>query len=482
MRILVVQRIVGAVIAMSGGLALPSLLLALWFDDGMAAVFVDSLLISVLIGFMLWLPVRRRREELRLRDGFLVVTSIWFLVAAACSVPFMLGTTQLSFTDAYFESVSGLTTTGATVLVGLENLPRSLLFYRQSLHFLGGMGIVILAVAILPMLRIGGSQLFRAESTGPIKDTRLTPRIAETAKALWLVYLGLNTACAIAYWIGGMGVFDAVTHAFATIATGGFGNYDASFARFDSPLLEAIAILFMFLGGINFALHFLAWRRASAAAYFSDPEVRTYFGIVVGFSLAIAVALWMHGAYPTLVESLRHATFHLVSNITTTGFTTTGFAQWPGYAPLLLILIAFIGGCSGSTSGGMKVVRIILLFRQGMREIAQLVHPRGRFVVKLGEVTVTGAVLAAVTGFCTLYVACFTVMTLALAATGVDLLSAFSAVATCINNMGPGLGVVAMGFRDVGDVGVWICSFAMLLGRLEIFTVLVLFTAAFWRE
>jgi trk system potassium uptake protein TrkH len=482
MRIFVVQRIVGVVIALASSVNLVPAALSWAWDEGIEHVFMESLLATLAVGFMLWLPVRHRREELRLRDGFLVVTLIWFLVGAACALPFMLGPTALSAPDAYFESVSGLTTTGATVLVGIENLPRSLLFYRQSLHFLGGMGIVILAVAVLPMLRIGGSQLFRAESTGPVKDTRLTPRIAETAKALWMVYVGLNAACAVAYWVGGMDVFDAITHAFATVATGGFGNYDASFAHFDSPLLESIAILFMFLGGVNFSLHFIAWRRATGSVYFADSEVRTYFAIVAGASLVTALALWLHGAYPGFMESLRHATFHLVSNITTTGFTTTGFVQWPGYAPLLLILIGFIGGCSGSTSGGMKVVRIVLLFRQGMREIAQLVHPRGRFVVKLGHVTVPGAVLAAVTGFCTLYVACFTALTLALAATGLDLLSAFSAVATCINNMGPGLSVVASNFRDVSDVGVWICSFAMLLGRLEIFTVLVLFTPAFWRE
>lgn len=482
MRIQVVQRIVGAVIALTGAISLPPIVLSLWYEDGITRVFVDSLFACLLVGLLLWLPVRKRHEELRLRDGFLVVTLIWFAVGAACAIPFVLGPTQMDVTDAYFESVSGLTTTGATMIVGIENLPRSLLFYRQSLHFLGGMGIVILAVAVLPMLRIGGSQLFRAESNGAVKDTRLTPRIAETAKALWLVYAGLNAACALAFWVGGMNGFDAVTHAFATVATGGFGNYDASFAHFDSSLLESIAVLFMFLGGINFALHFTAWRRASASLYFADSEVRAYFGIVVGGSVAIALAIWLHGVYPTFLESLRHAVFHLVSNITTTGFTTTGFATWPGYSPLLLILIGFVGGCSGSTAGGMKVVRIVVLFRQGLREIAQLVHPRGRFVVKLGQVTVPGAVLAAVTGFCTLYVVCFTMLTLALAATGLDLLSAFSAVATCINNMGPGLNSVTSNFREVSDTGVWICSFAMLLGRLEIFTVLVLFTPSFWRQ
>jgi trk system potassium uptake protein TrkH len=482
MRILVVQRIVGAVIALTGAISLPALGLSLLWDDGMAAAFLDSLTASVVAGLLLWLPVRRRREELRLREGFMVVTLIWVMASAVCAIPFMLGPSALGVADAYFEAVSGLTTTGATVIVGLDQLPRSLLFYRQSLQFFGGMGIVILAVAVLPMLRIGGSQLFRAESTGPIKDTRLTPRIAETAKALWLVYVGLTAACALAYWIGGMNGFDAVCHAFATVATGGFSSYDASFGKFDSPLLESIAILFMLLGGMNFGLHFLAWRRATANVYFVDTEVRAFFAIIVGATAVIAVAIWLQGAYPSFLESLRHAAFQIVSNITTTGFTTTGFAEWPGLAPLLLILIAFVGGCSGSTAGGMKVVRILLLFRQGLRELSQLVHPRGRFVVKLGGQTVSGAVLAAVTGFCTLYVACFTVLTLVMASTGLDLLSAFAAAAAAITNLGPGLGVVASSFRDVNDFGVWLCTFAMLLGRLEVFALLVLFTPAFWRE
>lgn len=482
MRFLVLQRIIGAVIALAGVLMLPPIALSLYDDDGVVMAFVETLVACLAIGLVLWFPVRNRREELRLRDGFVVTTSVWIIVAAMCALPFMLGPTRLSFTDAYFESVSGLTTTGATVIVGLDALPRSLKLYRQSLHFLGGMGIVILAVAILPMLRIGGSQLFRAESTGPVKDTKLTPRIAETAKALWLVYVGLVGACAISFWVGGMNLFDAVGHAFATVATGGFGNYDANFGHFDSPLLESIAVLFMFLGGVNFALHFVAWHRATATVYFGDAEVRAYFAIIVAASAAIGLSLWLSGTFPTLIESLRHATFQLVSNITTTGFTTVGFTGWPGFAPLLLILIGFIGGCSGSTSGGMKVVRIVILFLQGVREIRQLVHPRGRFLVKLGHLSVPGAVLAAVTGFCTLYVACFTLLTLALAMTGVDLLSAFSAIATCINNMGPGLGLVAVHFQDIGDFGIWLCSFAMILGRLEVFTVLVLFTSTFWRE
>jgi trk system potassium uptake protein TrkH len=341
---------------------------------------------------------------------------------------------------------------------------------------------VVLAVAILPMLRIGGSQLFRAESTGPVKDTRLTPRIAETARALWLVYVGLNVVCALAFWAGGMTLFDAIGHAFSTVATAGFSTHDASFGHFNSPMLELIAVFFMFIGGVSFALHYAAWHRASVAAYFADAEFRAYAGIAIAITAIVAFALYATGAFPTLFESARHGLFHTVSNITTTGFGTTGFYLWPGLSPMLLILIGFVGGCSGSTSGGMKVARVVMLWRQGAREILQLVHPRGRFVVKLGGMTVSGAVLAAVTGFCTLYVLSYVVMVLAVVATGVDLVTAWSAVAACLNNMGPGLGLAGAHMRDLNDVSIWICSFAMILGRLEVFTILVLFTPTFWRE
>ena len=241
-------------------------------------------------------------------------------------------------------------------------------------------------------------------------------------------------------------------------------------------------MLFMFLGGINFALHFGAWQRASGAPYFRDAELKAYFAIALSISALVAFDVYAHGVFPTFLESFRHAMFHTVSNMTTTGYTTTGFAGWPSFSPMLLVLIGFIGGCSGSTSGGMKVVRIMILFRQGAREVLQLIHPRGRFLVKIGGLSVPGSVLAAVTAFCTLYVFSYVVMALALAATGVDLVTAWSAVAACINNMGPGLGAVSVHFRDLNDASVWVCSFAMILGRLEVFTVLVLFTPAFWKE
>jgi trk system potassium uptake protein TrkH len=482
MKIRAIQRVTGALTAASAGVIVPSLLLAWWWDESTEAMFARCLAATLVLGLGLWYPARHAHDELGVREGFLVTTIAWLLVSATCALPFLWGPTHLSLADAVFESVSGLTTTGATVLSGLDQLPRSVLFYRQSLNFLGGVGIIILAVAILPMLRVGGSQLFRAETTGPVKDNKLTPRVAETARALWRVYLGLNIACAVAYWIGGMPWFDAVCHAFSTVATGGFSIHDQSLGYYHSTLIENIAMLFMFLGGINYALHYRAWRRASLDGYFADAEVKAYFAITLGLAVVVAIGVYANGNYDTLAAAFHEGLFQTVSNLSTTGLTTHSYANWGSFVPMLLIMMGFVGGCSGSTAGGMKVARVVMLFRQGAREIQQLIHPKGRFVVKLGGISVTGAVLAAVTGFCTLYCFSYVVMALALSASGVDWVTAWSAVAVCINNMGPGLDGIAERFHNFNDASIWVCSFAMILGRLEVFTVLVLFSPTFWRE
>lgn len=482
MRLFAIQRILGAIVGLSALVSVPPMAVALWFDEPTVTVFLDSFLVSLAIGGLLWWPVRRVEYQLRLRDGFLIVTLSWVLASLVAAVPFMLAEPHLSFTAAVFEAVSGLTTTGATMIVGLDSLPRSVLFFRQSLNFYGGMGIVILAVAILPMLKVGGMQLFRAETTGPQKDSKLTPRIAETAKALWLVYVGLNVLCALAFWLAGMDLFDAIGHALATLATGGFSTHDAGFGYWNSALIDVIATFFMLLGGINFGLHYFAWRRATTGHYLADSELRAYLGIAVATSLAVAVALWAGGAFGGFWNSLRHAAFQVVSNMTTTGFTTTGFVEWPLFAPLLLIMISFVGGCSGSTAGGMKVARVLMVVRQGLREVKQLVHPKGQFLVKMGGKRVSESIVLSVSGFCTLYILSYLAMTLLLAATGEDIVTSFSAVATAMNNLGPGLGKVAAHFREMSDPGVWVCSFAMILGRLEVFSVLVLLTPHFWRE
>ncbi|MCI1711119.1 MAG: TrkH family potassium uptake protein [Chiayiivirga sp.] len=483
MRFQAILRILGAITALTSLFALPPLLLAVALDEQEAIeAFVDSFLAAAVPGFLLWWPLRKVKYELRLRDGFFITTGIWVLVSLVSAIPFVLAPPNMNYTDAVFEAVSGFTTTGATTIVGIDALPRSVLLYRQSLNFYGGMGIIVLAVAILPMLKVGGMQLFRAESTGPGKDSKLTPRIAETAKALWLIYFGLNVLCALAFWIGGMSLFDAVCHALSTIATAGFSTHDAGFGFWDSTLLDAIATVFMFVGGVNFALHYVAWRRASFDSYLGDSELRAYAVIIGVVTLAVTLVLWATRSFDGPGESLRHAAFQTVSNVTTTGFMTTGFVTWPSFAPLLLILIGFIGGCSGSTTGGLKVARVLMSVRQGLREVKQLVHPRGQFLVKMGGRRVSESIVLSVGGFVTLYLLSFIVVMLMLAGIGIDPVTAFSAAATCINNLGPGLGAVAIHFGDMSDAGVWICSFAMILGRLEVFAVLVLFTPGFWKE
>ena len=476
------QRIFGAIIALSAMISLPPLLLAWWWNEPPVIAFLESFLIAGVAGFLLWFPVRDARYEMRLRDGFLVVTGVWVIACLVAALPFMLTAPYLSYTDAVFEAASGLTTTGATVITGLETMPRSLLVYRVLLNYFGGMGIVVLAVAILPMLRIGGSQLFRAETTGPQKDSKLTPRIADTAKALWLIYTGLVMLCALAYWAAGMSLFDAITHAIPTVATAGFANYDASFGHWDSSLIHWLAIFFMMVGGINFGLHWYAWRRATLGHYRADSEAKSFLWICAVVSLVITATVWLGGRFTDPLEALRHATFQVVSNITTTGFVTTGFADWPGMAPLALLMVAFIGGCAGSTSGGMKVARVQMVVRQGIRELKQLVHPKGQFLVKMGDKRVSESVVISVAGFCTLYILAYLLMTLALAADGVDIVTAFSAVAACLNNLGPGLGEVSSNYLGLSDFSIWVLSFAMVLGRLEVFTLLVLLTPQFWRD
>ena len=481
-RLKAILRVFGAVSALSSLIILPSLLLAIFLQEATLIPFIEGMLPPLLVGSLLWFTFRHNTYELRLRDGFLITGGIWFIASLVTAIPFYKALPGVSFTDAVFESVSGLTTTGATILTGLDYMPRSLLFYRASLNFFGGMGIVILAVAVLPMLKIGGMHLFKAESTGPMKDNKLTPRIAETARTLWKVYLGLNIACAFAYWFGGMNFFDAVTHALSTIATGGFSTHDASFGYWNSELLDIIATVFMMLGGISFSMHWYAWRAATVSHYQANSELRGYIAIIAVFSVIVALYLLAWGTFSSFAQALRYGAFQVVSSITTTGFVTTGFVHWPGMLPLLLIMLGFIGGCSGSTAGGMKVARVQMVVRQGLRELKQLVHPKAQFLVTMGGKRVSESVVISVAGFCALYITVYLMMLLLLAADGVDIETAFSSVAACLNNMGPGLGKSAHDFRAMSDFSSWVLSFAMIVGRLEIFTILVLFTPQFWQE
>ena len=480
-QIQVVQRVVGALLTLFSASMLTPVLVGLLYRDGASLPFLGAFLATLATGLALFLPVRGLRGQLRLRDGFVVVVLFWAVLGIFGGLPFLLyAPLELSVAAAIFESMSGLTTTGATLIVGLDSLPHSILFYRQQMQWLGGMGIIVLAIAVLPMLGIGGQQLFRAETPGISKD-KLTPRIAQTAKALWYIYLGLTVACATAYALAGMGVFDAITHAFSTVAIGGFSTHDNSIGYFDSSLIEMIATVFMFVSGANFALHFAAVRNLDARSYVADEEFRVYAAILAALTVVTAGYLFLAGASGA-TDSFVNGIFHVVSIGTTTGFTSEAYFEWPTFLPVLLLFASFVGGCTGSTGGGMKVLRVLLLFKQGQRELRRLLHPNAKIMVKIGGKAMSNPMIDIVWGFFAAYVALLTIMLLLLMAAGLDQESAFSAVVACLNNLGPGLGVVAANYSTLGDFELVVLSVAMLFGRLEIFTLLVLFTPAFWRR
>lgn len=476
-----VQRVVGLLLVFLSLSFVPPLLFALGSHDGAGHAFFASLLIVLSIGLAMYLPVRHSRRELRVADGFLVVFACWASVSLAGSLPFIL-VLDATAADAVFETVSGITTTGATVFTGLENLPVSILWYRAQIQWLGGLGIIVLAVAILPMLRIGGMKIYRAEVTGPVKENRLTPRIAETAKALWVIYLGITAICALALWAAGMSLFDAVTHSFTALATGGFSNYDASIGWFNSPLIEWILIFFMFIGGMNFALHYLALRGASMQIYFRDTELRTYTLLTLLLCVLIAMSLWLAEHTPVFWHSLRVATFQTVSYMTTTGFGTSDVSLWPGTLPLLIILVSTLGGCAGSTTGGFKTVRVYLVTKQGLRELRRLIHPRAVLPLKFGGRQIGDDVANAIWGFVSLYMVSVVILTFLVASLEDDIVTAISVVFSAINNLGPALGKASANWAGLTDASKWLLSFAMLLGRLEIFTVLVLLTPTYWKH
>jgi len=483
MNLSAVQRILGLMLMMFSLTMLPPVGVSIGYDDGHWQPFVVSFLVVASLGVLLWLPVRRSAADLRLRDGFLVIALFWMFLGVAGATPLLISDVpDLSVTDAVFEAVSGFSTTGATVIVGLDHLPKSILYYRQQIQWLGGMSIIVLAVALMPMLGIGGMSLIKADTPGPIKDQRLTPRITQTARALWAVYVLLTVLCAAGYWLAGMDVFDAIGHAFSTISTAGFSPYDASLGHFDSAAVDAVATVFMFAGGVSFALHFSVLRRQDPRLYARDTEFLAFFWLIAVIIVLATCYLWLMGEFRTLAESLRHAAFHVVSVHTGTGYTTTGFAHWPGALPALLMMLTFIGGCAGSTTGGMKVIRWTIVFRQGVAELKRLVHPSAEIPVKLAGRPVPERVIMGVAGFFAMYLVVFAVLMLMMMMLGLDQVTAWSAIASAINNVGPGLGEVAVTFRDVPDGAKWISVIAMVAGRVEIFTMLLLLTPAFWER
>jgi trk system potassium uptake protein TrkH len=482
MQIKVVLRVLGLLLSIFSATMLVPALVSLGYRDGSAQSFFSGFLLTLFIGLITYLPLRNHRAQIKLRDGFVIVVMFWTVLGLFGAIPLYLDeTVNLTIAQSVFESMSGFTTTGATVIVGLDSLPEGILMYRQLVQWLGGMGIIVLAVAILPLLGIGGGmQLFRAETPGPQKE-KITPRVADTAKILWYVYLFLTLICMVCYWVAGMPLFDAIGHSFSTVAIGGFSTHDASIGHYNSDAIEMIAVVFMLISGVNFALHYLTWRTWSLRIYLEDSEFKVYILLLVVLS-AVTISYLYLTETTDFRSSFFHGLFQVVSIATTTGFTTAEYFNWPGFLPVLLLFASFVGGCAGSTGGGMKVIRVLLLFKQGYRELTRMVHPAAVVPVKVGRKSMPPRVIDAVWGFFATYVVVFALLLLLLMATGLNQETAFSAVVACLNNLGPGLGDISLNYSSLDSIQLSLLCFAMLLGRLEIFTLLILLTPVFWRK
>ena len=482
--LLSVFRILSLIVGIFGTTMLAPIAISWWRHEAAETVFDEAFVLTVTTGAVLWWLARHHTRELSTRDGFLLVVLTWTLLPAAAALPLWLYLPGMSFTDAYFEAVSGLTTTGATVISGLDALPYSINFWRMLLVWLGGMGLIVLAVAILPLLGVGGRQLFKAEAPGPMKDSKLTPRMAQTAKGLWAVYGLISIACVLSLHWAGMTWEDSVVHMFTTMGLGGFSTHDQSFAYWDSVRIESVTIFFMALAGLNFATHFVALRERRLSAYVEDPEFRWYLYVLFGSVGALAVYLYANGAYPSLSEALRFAAFNTVSIATTTGFANTDYSLWPVFAPFWMLFLCSFVTCAGSTGGGIKMMRAIILYKQVFRELLRSLHPSAVSPIKFGSEAVSSQILFAVLAFGFIYMVVLVTLTLLMVLSGLDPVTAFSAVVACVNNTGPGLGQVgpATTYAVLNDFQTWVCTFAMLLGRLEIFTLLVVLSPYFWRK
>lgn len=478
-----VYRAMGMITMLFGLTMLAPLILSYVTNDGAQAAYDEAFALTMLCGAFLWYRYRRCKRELNIRDGFLMVVLVWTVLPGFAAIPLMLQL-GISHTDAYFEAVSGLTTTGATVLSNLDTLPMSINLWRHQLVWLGAMGLIVLAVAILPMLGIGGRQMFKAETPGPMKDSKLTPRIAETAKGLWTVYILVTICCLFAYRWAGMSWFDAVCHTFSTMGLGGFSTHDASFGYFGSSRIEAVAIVFMLIAGMNFATLFLAVSGRSLTPYVRDPEAQWFVGITLISIVIVGTYVWKDGIYGDVDTAMRHAAFNVVSIATTTGYASVDYALWPIFAPLWMLFLSSFATSAGSTGGGIKMMRALLLYKQVYRELLRAMHPNAVYNIRIGGQVAPQSILFAVLSFGFMYMVSIASLTLVLAFTGLDIVSAFTAVVASVNNTGPGLGLVGPSttYAVLEDFQTWVCIFAMLLGRLEIFTLLVVLTPAFWRK
>ncbi|WP_135711070.1 TrkH family potassium uptake protein [Actinobacillus porcinus] len=487
MHFLAIIRIVGILIMCFSVTMLLPAFVALVYGDGGGKAFFQSFVLSLAMGAILWWSCHSHKEELRSREGFLIVVAFWAVLGSLAAMPFMLFEyPDLTLASAFFEAFSGLTTTGATTIVGLDNLPKAILFYRQFLQWLGGMGIIVLAIAIIPLLGIGGMQLYRAEMSGPMKDQKMRPRIAETAKTLWFIYASLTILCALAYYWAGMSAFDAISHSFSTVSIGGFSTHDASIGYFNNTAVNLITVVFLLISACNFALHFRAFSSLKEGnifrIYSQDPEFRFFIAIQLFVMLLCTAVLVSHQYFENSWVDIEQAVFQAVSVSTTTGYTTSDFSQWPSFAPMLLIIASFIGGCAGSVGGGLRVARVLVLYLQGLRELKLFIHSNLVYPIKWGKQVLDNRIIGSIWAFFSAYILLFVICLLVVIACGVEPFNAFNAVLACMNNLGPGLGSVSSNFAGIPDSAKWVLSFAMICGRLEIFTLLVLFSPTFWKS
>lgn len=494
MQFLSIIRIVGILVMCFSFTMLVPAFVALIYGDGGGKSFLEAFVLTFSVGTVLWWLCRQHKYELRSREGFLIVVLFWVVLGSLGAVPFiLLENPDLNFSQSMFESFSGLTTTGATVITGLDNLPKAILFYRQFLQWLGGMGIIVLAVAIIPLLGIGGMQLYRAEMPGPLKEQKMRPRITETAKALWLIYVSLTALCALAFWLAGMNAFDAIAHSFATVAIGGFSTHDASIGYFNSDIINYITVFFLLISACNFALHFALLdqyqgrykgqaKKHILGLYWRDYEFRFFILVQLSLFLICFVVLFLYRYFDDVQTTFSQALFQSVSLSTTAGFTTNDFSAWPSFLPLLIVLASFIGGCAGSTGGGLKMFRVLLLYLQGKREVHRFIHPNVIQPIKLGKHVLSERIVDGVWAFFSAYFFVFIVCWIATIACGMETFDALNAVIATMNNLGPALGTVSSNFVHVPDSAKWVLTFAMVCGRLEVFTLLVILSPAFWRD
>ena len=464
----------------SGTLLIP-IAVSMIFNDNNLMTFVYSFFIILVVASILYFPNIGINEtaDIKTKEGFLIVVSFWVVLSFFGSIPFIMDTQlSLNFVDALFESISGWTTTGATIITNIDDLSPSILIYRQMLQWLGGMGIVVLALAVLPMLGIGGMQLYKAESTGPIKDNKISPRIAETAKNLWSIYIGLTLLCAIAYYVAGMSLFDAIAHSFSTIAIGGFSTHNLSIAYFNNPLIEIFCMIFMFLSALNFVLHFMSFRHKDLSIYAKDSEFKSYVFIIFLF---IFISFIFINSGNSNEINFRHLMFQIISFATTSGFTSTSFNSWPSFIIVMLITVSFIGACTGSTGGGIKVMRVAILFKLLKKELLRILHPTAEVTVKINQQTINDELSTTIYNFFIFYIVSYIILSLTLMFSGLDITTSLTAVASCINNLGPASGIAAENYAPLNTFAKYILSFAMILGRLEIYTLLIIFTPYFWK-